>query len=112
MDISQVGFLSHIIDELNRLHGTKFSDSEKLAVEQIRTNLRKDKDLEKKAQVNSYNVFKHAFEPSFLDGVINEYDKNQEFYGKILNDENFRKKLMDLIMLDMYTEFRGDKKTE
>lgn len=102
-------YLSMIIDNLNKKHGTTFSESEKLAIAQIRSNLREDKDLELKAQVNSYDVFKHAFEPRFLDGVIQEYDKNQEFYGKILKDEKFRKSFMELLMLDTYSSFKGGK---
>lgn len=97
--------LSNIINKLNERYGTDFSESEKLAVGQIRSNLRANKDLELKAKVNSYDDFKHAFVPTFLDGVIQEYDKNQNFYGKILKDEDFRNKLMDLIMLDIYKSF-------
>lgn len=104
----QVDYLSNIIDKLNQKFGTKFSGSEKLAVEQISNNLKANKELEMKAKVNSYDVFKHAFEPTFLDGVIQEYDKNQEFYGKILQDETFRIKLMDLLMLDIYATFKGN----
>lgn len=51
-------------------------------------------------------MFKHAFEPAFLNGVIQEFDKNQEFYGKILKEEDFRRNLMDLIMLDIYSNFK------
>lgn len=105
----ETDFLSNIIDKLNKKYGTNFSESEKLAVEQIRSNLKVNKDLELKAKVNSYDVFKHAFEPTFLEGVIQEYDKNQEFYGKILKDDDFRGKLMDLIMLDIYASFNDGK---
>ncbi|WP_461207610.1 type I restriction endonuclease subunit R [Clostridium sp. DL1XJH146] len=102
-------YLSSIIDKLNERYGTNFSGSEKLAVEQIRNNLKLNEDLELKAKHNTYDDFKYAFEPSFLDGVIQEYDKNQEFYGKILQDDSFRAKLMDLIMLDVYDSFKGHK---
>jgi type I restriction enzyme R subunit len=98
--------LSNIIDKLNERYGTSFSGSEKLAVAQIRDNLRANTDLELKAKNNSYADFKYAFEPTFLDGVVQEYDKNQDFYGKILKDESFRSKLMDLIMLDIYSSFK------
>lgn len=98
-------FLSNIINKLNEKHGTDFSESEKLAVEQIRLNLKANKDLELKARVNSYDDFKHAFIPTFLDGVVQEYDKNHGFYGKILKDEEFRNQLMELIMLDVYSSF-------
>lgn len=97
--------LSNIINKLNERYGTDFSESEKLAVGQIRSNLIANKDLELKAKVNTYDDFKLAFEPTFVNGVIQEFDKNQSFYGKILKDEDFKNKLMDLIMLDIYTSF-------
>jgi len=103
--------LSNIIAKLNEKYGTSFSESEKLSVEQIRSNLKANKDLELKAKVNSYEVFKLAFEPQFLDGVIQEYDKNQDFYGRILKDDGFKNKLMDLIMLDIYSSFNDGKPT-
>jgi len=102
----EADYLSNIIDKLNERYGTTFSGTEKLAVEQIRNNLKLNEELELKAKNNSYDDFKYAFEPSFLDGVIQEYDKNQDFYGKILQDVSFRTKLMDLIMLDVYASFK------
>ena len=100
-------YLSIIIDKLNERYGTSFSGSERLAVEQIRENLKANTDLELKARNNTYDDFKYAFEPEFLDGVMKEYDKNTSFYGKILKDENFKTKLMDLIMLDIYASFKN-----
>ncbi len=75
-------------------------------MEQIRENLKANTDLELKARNNTYDDFKYAFEPEFLDGVMKEYDKNTSFYGKILKDESFKTKLMDLIMLDIYASFK------
>ncbi|NLY76620.1 MAG: type I restriction endonuclease subunit R, partial [Tissierellia bacterium] len=86
----ETDLLSNIINRLNDKFGTNFSESEKLAVEQIRNNLKNDEDLKLKAMVNSYEVFKHAFEPTFTDRVIAEYNKNTDFYGRILQDESFR----------------------
>lgn len=102
----ETDLLSHIIERLNEKYGTNFSESEKLAVEQISISLRGNKDLEVKAKANPYDIFKHAFKPEFEQSVIKEYDKNQEFYGRILRDEDFREKLMDLIMLDIYASFK------
>ena len=102
----ETDLLSNIINRLNDKFGTNFSESEKLAVEQIRTNLKNDEDLKLKAMVNSYEVFKHAFEPTFTDRVIAEYNKNTDFYGRILQDESFRNNLMEMLMFDIYTSFR------
>jgi type I restriction enzyme R subunit len=100
--------LSSIIKKLNDMHGTNFSKSERLAVEQIRESLITDKDLELKAKNNTYDDFKYAFEPSFDDRIIEEFDKNKDFYGKILKDDDFKKNLMNLIMLDIYASLKKE----
>ncbi len=105
-------YLSSIIDKLNEKFGTNFSDSEKLAVEQIRTSLSANAELGKKAVQNNYDDFKYAFGPAFLDGVMGEYEKNETFYGKILSDESFRDKLMDLMMLEIYSKFNGTEEVQ
>lgn len=102
--------LSTIIETLNERYGTDFSNSEKLAVEQIRSSLRSNDELELKAKNNAYNDFKYAFEKTFDDNIAQEFEKNQKFYGKILKDEGFRSKLMDLIMFDVYESFRAKTK--
>lgn len=103
----ETDFLSNIIEKLNQKYGTDFSASEKLAIEQIRANLHTNKELEIKAKANNYDVFKLAFEPSFVDGVIREFDKNQEFFGRILRDDDFRTQLMNLIMPETYSSLRS-----
>lgn len=104
--------LSVIIEELNEKYGTEFSESERLAVEQIKNNLTANESLKIKAKNNSLQNFKYAFEKEFDNGVINEYSKNQDFYGKILKDEEFKEKLMSLMMIEVYNSFKSarDKK--
>lgn len=106
----ETDYLSSIIEKLNDKYGTDFSNSEKLAIEQISNNLKINEELEIKAQNNSYDDFKYAFEPSFLNGVIEEYDKNKDFYGKILQDDDFKSQLMEMIMLDIYSTFKNPEK--
>lgn len=102
-------YLSSIIDRLNERYGTDFSKSEKLAVDQIVNNLSENKELEQKAKVNSYNDFKLAFVKDFDKGVVDEYSKNTEFYGKILRDQSFKDNLMNMIMFEIYEtlKFKG-----
>jgi type I restriction enzyme R subunit len=61
--------------------------------------------------VNTLENFQHAFEPSFDGKVIDEYNKNQDFYGKILKDEKFKAKLMNFLMMDIYNAFRENTNT-
>ncbi|WP_408956055.1 hypothetical protein [Natroniella sp. ANB-PHB2] len=34
--------------------------------------------------------------------VVDSYEKNQDFYGRVLKDEEFRNKLMDLLLIEVY----------
>jgi type I restriction enzyme R subunit len=100
--------LTNIIDRLNQRFGTDFSESEKLAVEQIMNGLKNEEDLKQKAKVNTYDNFKHAFEKYFEDIAVKEYEKNTEFYGRIFQDESFKRKLMDLLMFETYESFKDN----
>ena len=99
-------FLSNIIGKLNERYSTEFGESERLLIEQMSENLKKKKDLEQKAQNNTYDDFKYAFGPTFLDSAVEEYDKNTSFFGKILEDESFRTTIMDAMMFKIYEEFK------
>ncbi|MCS3901777.1 type I restriction endonuclease subunit R [Methanococcus voltae] len=97
--------LSNIIKTLNDKFGTEFSDSEKLAVEQISNNLKSNEKLKLNATANDYELFRLAFDKSFEEGVVNEFSKNEIFYGKILKDNDFKNKLIDLLAMDIYRWF-------
>ncbi|QOR35757.1 type I restriction endonuclease subunit R [Clostridium sp. 'deep sea'] len=102
----EADLLSNIIKKLNERYGTDFSNSAKLSIGQIKSNLLSNEDLELKSKVNTYDLFKLAFEKSFMDGVVEEYDKNQSFYGRVLKDKEFRGTLMDLLMFEVYDAFK------
>lgn len=97
--------LSVIIDRLNQRYGTEFADTERLAVEQIVTSLKQDKNLEVKARANPLETFRLAFEPAFTENVIKEFDKNQAFYTRILTEDDFRSKIIDLLAMEVYLTF-------
>jgi len=99
--------LSEIIRKLNERHGTKFSDNEKLAIAQIQSGLISDKELKVRAQHNSMSDFLIALRNSFMSKAVTEYDKNQEFYGKIFQDENFRESLIEYLLPFTYSSLSG-----
>jgi type I restriction enzyme R subunit len=101
--------LSHIIEKLNEKYGTNFSESEKIAINQITSGLKTDKDLELKAKSNTIEDFKYAFESTFEDAATLEFDKNKDFYGKILRDDDFKNSLMELLMYDIYSTLKEGK---
>lgn len=100
-------YLSNIIKRLNDKFQTEFSETEKLASEQIEHNLKTNEDLKTQAKVNTLNNFKYAYEKAFMDSVISEYGKNKDFYGKILTDESFKNSFMSMMMVEVYNDLRS-----
>ncbi|WP_408954775.1 type I restriction endonuclease subunit R [Natroniella sp. ANB-PHB2] len=95
-------FLSVIIERLNDRFGSEFDESIKIPISHITSILKDSENLKTKAQVNTLEDFALVYEDEFDDVVVDSYSKNQEFYGRVLKDEEFRNKLMDLLLVDIY----------
>jgi type I restriction enzyme, R subunit len=85
--------LTAIIERLNTKNGTEFGEHEKLNIQQIIESAKEDGVLRTQANSNSYEDFILGFRKRFMDYVVEGYDKNQGFYGKVLEDEIFRAQL-------------------
>jgi type I restriction enzyme R subunit len=98
--------LSVIIQRLNEKFQTDFSESAKVALEQVSNKLKGNDNLKKRAQANSLDDFRFAVKNEFKDTVVESYAENTEFYGRILNDEEFRDKVLDLLLVDIYNSLK------
>lgn len=98
--------LSVIIERLNERFGTDFSEKSKIAIRQMQTGLQQDDDLKKRANSNTLEDFKFAFQKKFDDIAIESYDENTDFYGKVLKDEEFKSKLMDMMLMGVYQSLK------
>lgn len=98
----QSEYLSSIIDRLNKRFGTDFTRVDQLSVEQIKEDFANDEGLVQKAKTNTLDDFRLAFEKVFINKVIDRMDQNQAFFTKILDDEQFKNALMDLMLVDTY----------
>ena len=69
-------------------------------------------DLKIRAKANSLDDFKFAVKNEFKDTVVKSYAENTEFYGRILNDEEFKEKVLDLLLVDIYNSLKNKKTSE
>ena len=95
-------YLSVIIERLNEKFQTDFKETAKVATEHITNNLKNNKKLKKRAKANPLEDFKISAKKEFKQEVVKSYSENTEFYGRILNDEEFRDKLFEYILMDLY----------
>jgi type I restriction enzyme R subunit len=100
--------LSSIIERLNQRFGTEFTKADMLSVEQIKEDFARDEDLVQKAKTNNIDDFKYAFSKAFMDKVVDRMGNNEQFFTRILDDEEFRSALMDYMLAETYERLREE----
>ncbi|WP_342471991.1 type I restriction endonuclease [Metasolibacillus sp. FSL H7-0170] len=96
--------LSSILDKLNERFGTQFSETDFLSREQVKEDMLNSDELRQKAKNNTKENFKFAFEKTFMDFVIDRMSSNQEFFMKILENDEFKSYIMEDMMNEVYGE--------
>lgn len=94
--------LSSILDKLNERFGTQFTETDLLSREQVKEDMLHDEEIRQKAKNNTKENFKFAFEKSFMDFVIDRMSSNQEFFMKILENNEFKTVIMEDMMNEVY----------
>lgn len=59
-----------------------------------------------KAKTNTIDDFRFAYEKAFIDKVIDRMGQNQSFFTRVLDDEQFRKALMEYMLVETYEKLR------
>jgi len=96
--------LSSILDKLNELFGTDFTETDFLSREQVKEDMLASEDIQRKAKNNTKDNFKFAFEKSFMDFVIDRIGSNEKFFMKILENDEFKTFIMQDMMDEIYSE--------
>lgn len=100
--------LTKILDRLNNKNGTEFGEHEKLNIQQIVDIASGDETLRTQAQNNPYDDFILGFRKRFIDYVVEGFEKNQGFFGKILEDDMFREQIEGSIGEHVYEVLKQD----
>jgi type I restriction enzyme, R subunit len=94
--------LTAILERLNSKNGTEFGEHEKLNIQQIVDIAKEDETLRTQAQNNPYDDFILGFRKKFLEYVVTGFEKNQGFFGKVLEDDIFRNQLEEYMGEHVY----------
>ena len=88
--------LSEIVNELNEKFGLALTERDQLLFDQFEGTWLADAEVADQAKNNTLENFRLAFDRRFLDTVVGRMDENEAIYRRILDDEEFRKALLDL----------------
>ena len=101
--------LSRIIDEWNTKYGKSFDTGVAAgALVALRGTLRDDPGVKRSAKANSKSDFTNSIDDRTENALVENYDKNQEFYEFLLNQPEVRKDLVHLLVDDLYYSLRHE----
>ena len=100
--------LSSILDKLNERLGTQYTETDYLSREQAKEDMLNNENIRQKAQNNTKENFKFAFERSLMDYVIDRMSSNQEFFMKILEKSEFKSYIMEDMLNEIYGQRISD----
>ena len=94
--------LSELIDILNERFGTDFTQADQLFFDQIQEEAIESEVLRKAAVSNSKEDFRYVFEKAFEGLVIDRMDGNEDIFGKLMSDGEFRRLAMEHLLHRVY----------
>jgi type I restriction enzyme R subunit len=98
--------LSELIDLLNARFGTDFAQADQLFFDQIQEEALESEALQKAAESNSEDDFRYVFEKAFEGLVIDRMDGNEEIFGKLMADSDFRQIAVLHLIKRVYSQLR------
>lgn len=99
--------LSELIDILNERFGTDFTQADQLFFDQIQEEAIECEVLRKAAASNSKEDFRYVFEKAFEGLVIDRMDGNEDIFGKLMSDGEFRRLAMEHLLHKVYGALQG-----
>ena len=99
--------LSELIDILNERFGTDFTQADQFFFDQIQEEAVESEALKKAAVSNSKDDFRFVFEKAFEGLVIDRMDGNEEIFGKLMGDGEFRKLAVENLLHKVYEALKN-----
>lgn len=104
--------LSELIDILNERFGTDFTQADQLFFDQIQEEAIESETLKKAAESNSKDDFRFVFEKAFEGLVIDRMEGNEEIFGKLMSDGEFRKLAVEHLLHKVYNILKSTKNAD
>ncbi len=99
--------LSELIDILNERFGTDFTQADQLFFDQIQQEAFENEALRKAAASNSKQDFRSVFEKAFEGLLIDRMEGNEDIFGRLMADGEFRRLALEHLLGKVYAQLKG-----
>lgn len=87
---------------LNERFGTDFTQADQLFFDQIQEEAVNDDNLCQAATANSVDDFRYVFSKAFEGLVIDRMEGNEEIFGRLMSDGEFRSLVSEHLLHKIY----------
>jgi type I restriction enzyme R subunit len=94
--------LSELIEILNERFGTEFTEADQLFFDQIQQEAVENEELQKAAAANNKEDFRYVFEKALEGLLIERMEGNEEIFGKLMSDKEFRDVALENLLAKVY----------
>ncbi len=101
--------LSELVKKLNERFGTDFTEADQLFFDQIEAEALDNDQLKQAAKANSEKDFGYVFRKAFEGLVIDRMEGNEEIFGKIMKDGDFRDMASEHLLRKVYQALKEEK---
>lgn len=98
--------LSTIINRLNELLGTDFTDADRLFIENMIEAGKADLTVRERAQANTHENFALSIKDMVQNLVIDGLDRHDQLATRYLNEEDFKREIFEHVARRIYDELR------
>ncbi len=99
--------LSTLIGKLNDRFGTDFTPADQLFFDQIAETAVENPTLREAAQANTRDNFAYVFNRMLENLFIERMDGNEEIFGRLMNDDDFRRVAGEHLLHDVYERLQA-----
>ena len=108
-DQDEITQLSELVKKLNERFGTDFAEADQLFFDQIEAEALDNDQLKQAAIANSEKDFGYVFHKAFEGLVIDRMEGNEEIFGKLMKDGDFRDMASEHLLKKVYKVLREEK---
>lgn len=101
-------YLSSIIDQLNQLFGTDFSNPTRKYLEGVMTMLQSDAKLDTQAKNNSRADFRAPFDSALLNALFKSQAENTDLFRKLSGNQEALRIVQEALFNEFYNNARRD----
>lgn len=98
--------LSSIIERINALFGTDFTESDRLFIDHMVEAGKADKTVQQRAQANTYENFALSIKDLVQNLVIDGLERHDQLATRYLNEDEFKKEIFEHVAKRIYEELR------